>query len=100
MYDVTPEGVFVLEGWFLERAFFPKGRFGKKACCWIKHESRGRGIHIHHHTCGHGGEHVIALHPVDVYHPESKTVFQYRGCYFHGCPTCYPLREERESVVC
>ena len=43
-----------------ERALYPKGNFGIKACCWIEYESRQRGIHIHHHACDHGGERMIA----------------------------------------
>ena len=58
------EKTFAPESLF-ERAFLPKGRFGIKACCWLEFESRQRGIHIHHHDCGHGGERVIAKHPVD-----------------------------------
>ena len=93
------ERIFAPQSLF-ERAFYPKGRFGIKACCWIEYESRQRGIHIHHHACGHGGERMIAKHPVDGYHHESKTVFQYHGCHFHGCSTCYPSPKEREVVIC
>ena len=89
----TPDSLY-------ERAFYPIGKFGKKACCWLEYEARQRGIHIHHHRCGHGGERVIAGHVVDGYHPESKTVFQYHGCHFHGCPQCFPSKEEREVVIC
>ena len=32
--------------------------------------------------------------PVDGYNRETKTVFQYHGCRYHGCPKCYPNREE------
>jgi len=39
--------------------------------------------------CGHGGEHEINDALVDGYHPESKTVFQFQGCYWHGCLKCY-----------
>ena len=45
-----------------ERAFYPRGKFGKKACCWIEYESTKCGIHIHHHLCGCGGERVLAGH--------------------------------------
>ena len=94
------EKIFAPESLF-DRAFFPKGRFGIKACCWLEYESRQRGIPIHHHACGHGDERVIAKHPVDGYHPESKlTIFQYHGCHFHGCPKCYPSPKEREFVIC
>ena len=32
--------------------------------------------------------------PVDGYHHKTRTVFQYHGCPFHGCPKCYPNRQE------
>ena len=43
---------------------------------------------------------MIVGHPVDGYHPESKTVFQYHGCHFHGCLQCFPSKKEREHVIC
>ena len=43
---------------------------------------------------------MIAKHSVDGYHHESKTVFQYHSCHFHGCSTCYPSPKEREVVIC
>ena len=54
-------------------------------------------IHIHHARCGHGGERQILGARVDGYHPESKTVFQFHGCLWHGCEKCYP--EERQKPV-
>ena len=34
---------------------------------------------------------------MDGYHQESKTVFQFHGCLWHGCEKCYP--EERQKPV-
>jgi len=95
------ERIFAPQSLF-ERAFYIRKvrKFDFKACCWIEYESRQRGIHIHHHACGHGSERMIANHLVDGYHHETKTVFQYHGCHFHGCSTCYPSPEEREVVIC
>ena len=55
----APESVF-------EKAFYPNGSFGIKATCWIAHEAKQRGIHIHHQRCGHGGERTILGYKVDV----------------------------------
>ena len=33
-----------------------------------------------------------AGHPMDGYHHESRTVFQFHGCHFHGYPKCLPER--------
>ena len=89
---VAPESAF-------ERAFYPKGKFGIKATKWLVYESNRRRIHIHHQMCGHGGERFIDKYMVDGYHPESKTVFQFHGCYFHGCPKCYPKPEQRNEIL-
>ena len=32
---------------------------------------------------------------MDGFHLESGTIFQYHGCYYHGCPTCFPNNRER-----
>ena len=57
---------------------------------WLEWEAKQRGIHIHHARCGHGGERYILGARVDGYHPETKTVFQFHGCLWHGCKQCYP----------
>ena len=45
---------------------------------------------------GNGGEKFIAdiNTTVDWYEEETNTVYQYHGCYYHGCETCYPNRTE------
>ena len=32
---------------------------------------------------------------VDGYHEESNTVFQFHGCFWHGCERCFPNRHEK-----
>ena len=32
---------------------------------------------------------------VDGFHPETGTVYEFHGCFWHGCPTCYPRRGEK-----
>ena len=43
---------------------------------------------------GHGGERWIEKRPVDGYNHEKNLVLQYHGCYWHGCPKCYPDRDK------
>lgn len=78
-----------------ELAFFPDKTHGVGVVNWIESESRRRGIHIHHEGCGHGGERWIEDATVDGFHAASKTVFQFHGCFFHGCRKCYPDRSEK-----
>lgn len=47
-----------------------------------------------------GGEYHIPNSPyhTDGYCKEINTIFEFNGCYFHGCPRCYPIREEMNTV--
>ena len=61
-------------------------------------ESKDRNIHIQH-ALNETGEVQIGQYFVDGYCYETKEVFEYNGCFWHGCPTCYPLnREEVKNV--
>ena len=73
-----------------EKAFYPEACCSFIATKWLEWEAKQRGIHIHHARCGHGGERHILGAWVDGYHPETKTIFQYHGCFWHGCKQCYP----------
>ena len=65
----------------------------KTACYWTESEAKRHRIHIRYQLCGKGGEQLIAGHPVDGYLHESKTIYQFHGCHFHGCPQCYQDRD-------
>ena len=80
-----------------EKAFYPEARCSFIATKWLEWEAKQRGIHIHHARCGHGGERTILDAKVDGYHPETKTVFQFHGCFWHGCKQCYP--KDRKGPV-
>lgn len=72
-----------------EQAFFPKSNSSEKAIKWLESEAQKRNIHIHHAMCGHGGERMVEKGAVDGFHPPTRTVFQFHGCYFHSCPRCF-----------
>ena len=80
-----------------ERAFYPEQTCSFVAIKWLEWEAKKRGTHIHHASCGHGGERQILGARVDGYHEETKTVFQFHGCLWHGCEKCYP--EDRQGLV-
>ena len=82
-----------------EQAFYPDNRCSFIGTKWLEWEAKQRGIHIHHARCGHGGERYIFNVPVDGYHPETNTVFQYHGCHWHGCKQCYKKPDERKEVI-
>ena len=82
-----------------ERALYPNDSCSFNGTKWLEWEANQRGIHIHHARCGHGGEQHILGAPVDGYHLETKTIFQYHGCHWHGCRQCYPDAAQRKEVV-
>ena len=74
-----------------EKVFYgEKTNFSYAACQWIEKQSELIGKHIHHALCGHGGEFSVIISGkkffVDGYEPKTRTIFQYHGCKWHGCP--------------
>ena len=95
-----------------EKAFYPKHSSSPESLRWLEKEAAIRKIHIHHATCGHGGERWVPIKnaayrhlnekgvvyaPVDGYNHETKTVFQYHGCHWHGCRKCFP--NDRNKII-
>ena len=69
-----------------------------KALRWIQSLAKMNGIEIRHAL--KGGEQKIHGHYVDGYHPESKTIFEFHGCYWHGYPTRFPGRNTKNRHNC
>ena len=50
-----------------------------------------------------GGEQSVRtptnIYFVDGYDPTTKTVYEFHGCLFHGCPTCYPIRSVKHYAT-
>ena len=53
----------------------------------------------HHASCGHGGECCLLGSPVDGYEPTSRTVFEFHGCFFHGCPRCVKTKRNEPTII-
>ena len=82
-----------------ENVFYGENtNFSYAACQWIEKQSELIGKHIHHALCGHGGEFSVKIGGkkifVDGYEPKNRTIFQYYGCKWHGCP----CQKERNSL--
>ena len=77
-----------------QKAFYPKHQASKESIQWLRYVEKNWKIKIAHAMSGHGGERWIEKRPVDGYNDEKKVVFQYHGCRWHGCPKCYPNREQ------
>ena len=80
-----------------ERTFYDEGRASPLAISWLEKTGKQLDIQIHHAMCGHGGERWILGAPVDGYTSNPETVFQYHGCWWHGCRKCFTDRATKIS---
>ena len=84
-------------GWYTrrreERQFRPQQAqpFGQMAIQWLTWEAAKNGCAIRHQV--NGREKRIGKLPVDGWCPETRTAYQFPGCFFHGCPKCYDQNE-------
>ena len=63
-----------------------------KAIRWIQSLAKEKDIVIRH--AKNGGEVQIGNYHVDGFHKESKTVYEFLGDLYHGCPVCYTDRNQ------
>ncbi|CAH1104349.1 unnamed protein product [Psylliodes chrysocephalus] len=54
---------------------------------WLIWEGKQRNINIQH--AANGKEARIAGVKVDGYSEETRQIFEFEGCYYHGCPQCF-----------
>ncbi|KAJ8933580.1 hypothetical protein NQ318_015967 [Aromia moschata] len=57
---------------------------------WLVWEERQLNINILH--AAKGSEALVAGVKVDGYCPDTNQVFEFHGCYYHGCPRCIKYR--------
>ena len=89
-------------GWYVRRreenGFRPQQAqpYGQMAIQWLTRESDRTGCTIRHQ--GNGREKRIGKLPVDGWCAETRTAYQFHGCYFHGCPKCHTDPEETNTL--
>ena len=85
-------------GWYVRRRAENKFRpqqaqpYGQMAIQWLTRESDRTGCTIRHQ--GNGREKRIGKLPVDGWCAETRTAYQFQGCFWHGCPKCHTDPEE------
>ena len=67
--------------------------FSKCSMEWMEYVAQKQGIHIRH-ACNGGEYQIGGKYYVDGYHVASKTVYQFHGCHWHGCPHCFQPETE------
>ena len=73
------------------RGYVPHTNHSKGSLEWLSHVGVKKGYRIQH--AANQGEKDLGIPgvgKVDGYHEETKTVYEYNGCLFHGCSQCYP----------
>ena len=65
--------------------------YGQMAVQWLTWEAAKNGCTIRHQV--NGREKRIGKLPVDGWCAETRTAYQFHGCYFHGCTNCYEPQE-------
>ena len=84
-------------GWYVRRreenGFRPQQAqpYGQMAIQWLTRESDRTGCTIRHQV--NGREKRIGKLQVDGWCAETRTAYQFHGCYFHGCTNCYEPQE-------
>ena len=61
--------------------------YSQKSISWLNYLSKRNGFKIQHAL--NGGEYRIDGMKVDGYCKETNTVYEFQGCFWHGCPKCY-----------
>ena len=67
-------------------------RYSLTALEWFEWQGERLGRPLQH--VGNEGEHRIRdgnrTYYVDGFDPVTRTVYEFHGCFYHGCPKCYP----------
>jgi len=61
-----------------------------KAITWLKYVSEKDNLLIRH--ARNGGEFKLGKYSLDGHCKETNTVYEFHGCYYHGCPRCFENR--------
>ena len=64
-------------------------QFSKNSILWLEWTALRRGIHVRH-ALNEQGEKKFGPYWVDGYDADGDEAFEYHGCFWHGCPVCYP----------
>ena len=70
---------------------YPRARYSDVSCEWLEYLLRFRGVSdMIHAGNSPTGEKRIGRYTVDGFSPATKTVYEFYGCWFHGCKECFP----------
>ena len=67
----------------------------KSSIMWLEHLAKKEKIFIQH--ARNDREKVIKGYKVDGFCQKMNTVYEFNGCYFHGCPDCFKEYTKNKS---
>ena len=70
-----------------DNGYNPNQITSQKCRLWLQYLSRKHNINIKH--TNNGGEVQCGPYRLDGVCEELKTIFEFQGCYWHGCLKCY-----------
>lgn len=70
-----------------------KSSYSKIAIEWLDHVAKKENISIQHAV--NGSEHKIldSKYKADGYCAETNTIYEFLGCFYHGCPICHNKKD-------
>ena len=74
----------------------PARLYSLKGLRWLYWIMKTEGVQLQH--ARNGGEIKVAGYYVDGLDPEAKVIYEFNGCFWHGCPTCFPKRQQQHPV--
>lgn len=75
------------------KGFNSEQKQSKSAILWMKYLMfKNPNVKILHSL--NGGEVSLHNYLLDGYCHETNTFYEFHGCYFHGCPKCYPISNQ------
>ena len=80
-----------------EKAFYPKHQLLQNLFAGLNKKPSGGKFTFTTQCMRARGERWVERAPVDGYNHETRTVFQYHGCHWHGCRKCYP--NDRNKII-
>tara|TARA_R100000152_G_C6769153_1_gene194886 strand:- start:48 stop:1934 length:1887 start_codon:yes stop_codon:yes gene_type:complete len=75
-----------------------RGRSSTAELNWLNEIMNKEGINIQHTENGNQLKIPHTPYYADGFCKETNTIYEYHGCYFHGCPTCFPDRDKKHPL--
>ena len=70
-----------------DNGYNPRLMSSKKAQRWLDFQAEKDKVFIQ--TASNGGEKKVGNYQLDGFCEENKTIYEFNGCYWHGCQKCY-----------